>query len=146
MWEGGQVERRFLLYERADLPGSILPVDASPPPPTLKRRLERYVLAHVAAYPIAFLWAVASIPLTIHLFIRDIDALDGDMKAVGQLVVRHLAWPAGAAFALPHAFGIPWAFGSDPARWRRPTWTGIAAVAALGVLFGAASWLWLFLL
>ena len=107
--------------------------------------LTRYVIAHVAAYPIAFLWAVASIPLAIHLSVHDLDALHDDMHAIGQLIVRRLAWPAAAAFVLPHAIAVPWAFGRDPARLRRPTWIGIGALTALGVLFGAASWLWLVL-
>ncbi len=111
----------------------------------LLRRLERYVLAHAIAYPIAFLWAMASIPLAIHLNIRAIDALHDDLPAIGDYVVRKLAWPAGVVFVLPHLLGLPWAFGRDPARWRRPTWIGIGAVAAVGVLFGGASWLWLFL-
>ena len=111
----------------------------------LLRRLERYVLAHVAAYPIAFLWAVASIPLAIHLNARALDALNDDLPAVGDLVVRKLAWPAGAVFVLPHLFGIPWAFGRDPARWRWRTWIAIGGVAAVGLLFGAGSWLWLLL-
>ncbi len=121
------------------------PVDAPPPSRPLLRRFERYVLAHVASYPIAFLWAVASIPLAIQLSIRDIDALNQDMPAIGQLVVRRLAWPAGAVFALPHLFALPWAFGREPQRWRRRTWIGIAAVAGAGVVFGAGSWAWLFL-
>jgi hypothetical protein len=103
------------------------------------------VLAHVAGYPIALLWAVAAIPLTIHVFIRDINALDGDMPAVGQLVVRRIAWPAGVAFALPHAIALPWAFGREVPGRGRATWTGIAGVAGLGILAGGASWLWLLL-
>ena len=110
-----------------------------------EQALTRYVIAHVAAYPIAFLWAVASIPLAIHLSIHDLDAMHDDMDAIGKLIVRRLAWPAGAAFAIPHAIALPWAFGRDPARLRRPTWIGIGALGALGVLLGAASWLWLVL-
>jgi hypothetical protein len=84
-------------------------------------------------------------PLTIHLFHRELDALDDDMPAIGDFVVRRLAWPAGVAFALPHLLALPWAFGRRPARWRRLAWIGIAAVAAIGLALGAASWLWLFL-
>jgi hypothetical protein len=107
--------------------------------------MERYVLAHVASYPIAFLWAVAAIPITIHLLHRQLDALDDDMPAVGDFVVRRLAFPAGVAFTLPHLLALPWAFGRRPARFRRPAWIGIAALAAAGLAFGAASWLWLLL-
>jgi hypothetical protein len=121
------------------------PVDASPPSRPLLRRFERYVLAHVAGYPLAFLWAVAAIPLTIQLSIRDIDALHEDLPAIGQLVVHRVAGPAAVAFVLPHLFALPWAFGRDPARWRRPTWIGIAGVAVVGLVFGGGSWLWLFL-
>src|SRR5262249_6242507 len=119
--------------------------DAPPTSRPFLKRMERYVIAHVAAYPIAFLWAVAAIPLTIHLHIRELDALHDDMPAVGHVVVRHRASPVGAAFALPRLFALPWAFGRRPARFRRPAWIGIAAVAASGLLFAAASWLWLFL-
>jgi hypothetical protein len=120
-------------------------VEASPPARRGLRRFERFVLAHLAAYPIAFLWAIASIPLTIQLFIHDIDALHQDLPAIGQLVVNRVAGPAGVAFVLPHLFALPWAFGRDAARWRRPTWIGIAAVGGVGLVFGGASWLWLFL-
>lgn len=108
-------------------------------------RLERYILAHVAAYPIAFVWAAACIPIAIQLSLRDIDALNDDLHAIGQLVVRRLAWPAGVAFALPHVIALPWAFGPERARRARATWLCIAGVAVTGILVGAASWGWLFL-
>jgi hypothetical protein len=126
-------------------------MSAAPAPPVpgprllLLSRIERYVLAHITGYPIAFLWAMAAIPLTIQLSIRDLDALHDDMPAIGQLVVRRLLWPAAVVFALPHLFAIPWAFGRDPDRFRRRTWIAIGGLAAAGVLFGAVSWLWLFL-
>lgn len=119
--------------------------DDPPPSRPLLKRLERYVLAHVAGYPLTFLWAVAAIPLTIHLFIRDLDALNEDLPRIGDFVVRKLAWPAGAAFALPHLVALPWAFGRNPARWRRPVWIVIGAEAVAGVLFAGGSWLWLLL-
>jgi hypothetical protein len=129
-------------------------VDASPPAataapaPSWFRRIfaaaERLAVAHFLGYPIAFLWAVAAIPLTIHL---NADALDrlGDVDQVGQYVVRRLAWPAGAAFALAHTTAIPWLMARDPKRGLRLSLLSIGALAAVGVLGGAASWLWLFL-
>jgi hypothetical protein len=104
-------------------------------------RLSRGLLAHLAAYPIAFAWAVASIPLAIHLFVRDVDALHDDLPAIGQLITRRVAWPAGAAFVLAHLFALPWAFGARPEA--RAPWIGIASLAVAGVVFGAASWAWL---
>ncbi len=103
------------------------------------------MLAHLTGYPLAFLWAVASIPLAIHVFIRDLEALNDDMPAIGNFVVHRLAWPAGAAFVLPHLLGLPWAFSRRPERFRRITWGGIVAVGVAGLLFGAGSWLWLLL-
>jgi hypothetical protein len=105
----------------------------------------RYVLAHVAAYPVAFVWAAASIPIAIQLSARDVDALNDDLPAIGRLIVGRLAWPAGVAFALPHLIAVPWAFGGERARRGRAAWLGIAGVAAAGVLVGGASWGWLFL-
>ncbi len=67
------------------------------------------------------------------------------MNAVGQLIVRRLAWPAGVAFALPHVIGVPWAFGRDPVRARRVAWIGLGALVGIGVALGGASWLWLLL-
>jgi hypothetical protein len=108
-----------------------------------RRRLQRYAIAHGAAYPIAFAWAAASIPLVIHIFHNLLDSQDD--IAVGQFVVHKLAWPAGVAFALPHLLALPWAFGADTARWRRFAWIGIGAVAGTALVFGGASWLWLVL-
>jgi hypothetical protein len=109
----------------------------------LTRRLLRCVLPHLAAYPIALLWAVASMPLTIHLFARELLAQHDDVQAFGMFVVRRVAWPASVAFVLPHFLAIPWVFGRNPGLWRRWTWVGIAALAALGLAVGGASWGWL---
>jgi hypothetical protein len=106
-------------------------------------RFERFAIAHVVAYPIAFLWAVGSIPLAIHLFSRELMALQDDMQAVGQSVVHRVAWPAGAAFALVHLLALPWALVRTPGPLTRRTWAGIAGVAALGLVGGASGWLWL---
>jgi hypothetical protein len=103
----------------------------------------RFAFAHIVAYAVAFLWAAASIPVLIPLCIREIDALNGDKPAIGLLIAHRSLIPAGAAFVLPHLLAIPWIFGKDPPRWRRPTWIGIAAVAALGLVFGAGGWIWL---
>jgi hypothetical protein len=110
----------------------------------LKRRLERFAIAHAAAYPVAFVWAAASIPLAIHVLFHDLLDLEDD-TAVGRFVVTKLAWPAVVAFALPHLLALPWAFGGDDPRWRRLAFYGIGGEAAVGVLFGAVSWIWLML-
>jgi len=124
-------------------------MDASLPVPTRWRRVilgaERLAVAHLASYPLAFLWAVAAIPLTIHLFIHDIGKLDGDMDRIGRLVVGKLIWPAGAAFMTAHALGLPWAIGRDVKLGQRRCLLGLGIEAALGILCGAASWAWLWM-
>lgn len=111
----------------------------------VRRSFERAFLAHLLAYPLAFLTACAAIPLSIHLFITTIDRLGDDLPAIGQYIVRLTAWPAGALFVVAHALAIPWVFGRDPARGRRIFLRSVAALTALVVLAGAASWLWLWL-
>jgi hypothetical protein len=119
------------------------------PTTSLARRIlnvaERLAVAHFVGYPIAFLWAVAAIPLTIHLNAAAIDQIGGEMDRVGQFVVRRLAWPAGVAFALAHATAVPWIAASDAKRGQRISLLCLAALAVLGVIAGGASWLWLIL-
>ncbi len=111
-------------------------------PGRVGRFAARFAVAHFAGYPLAFLWAMAAIPLTIHLSIGELDALGSD-ELVGALVVHRLAWPAGAAFALAHAVGLPWALARDGARWQRRSLAGLAGLAAAGIAVGGASWIWL---
>lgn len=127
-------------------------MDASPPAaaaPSWPRRIfavaERLAVAHFLGYPIAFLWAVAAIPLTIHLNAAALDAMGNDLDRVGQYVVRRLVWPSGTAFVLAHATAVPWLIARDPRRGQRRTLLALGALAALGVLSGGASWLWLLL-
>jgi hypothetical protein len=120
-------------------------VDALPWPRRLFRAVERVAVAHFAGYPLALLWAVAAIPLTIHLNARALDQLGGDEHAIGDYVVRRLAWPAGAAFVLSHGAAIPWLLARDPSVGVRRCLGILAGLAALGVLSGAASWAWLLL-
>lgn len=106
---------------------------------------ERLAVAHFVGYPLAFVWAVAAIPLTIHLSIGAIDQLDGDMSRIGDLIVRRVAWPAGGAFAAAHVMAIPWLVAADPKVGQRRTLLGLAGLGVLGVVFGGVSWLWLML-
>jgi len=135
------------------------PMDASPstpvtasitaPRPSWWRRLfavfERLAVAHFAAYPIAFLWAAAAIPLTIHLSVHSVDELGGDLDSIGQFVVRRLVWPAGAAFLLAHVMGLLWVLSRDAMRGQRRCLIGLGGLAGVGVVGGALSWGWLLL-
>lgn len=106
--------------------------------------VERSMVGHIFAYPVAVVWAMASIPLAIHLFIHEIDLLP-DQQAVGQLVVRRVAWPAGAAFVLVHLASLLWSFAADPALGFKRFIKALAGIAVTGALFGVASWAWLML-
>lgn len=109
----------------------------------LRQTIERLAVAHFVAYPIAFLWAVGAIPLTIHLSVHDLDALNGDELAIQKLIVRRLAWPAAAAFATAHVAVAPWLAIEDTKRGLRVFLILIACVAGMGLLAGGGSWLWL---
>ena len=112
-------------------------------PPRI-RIIERLMVGHVFAYPVAVVWAMASIPLTIHIFIREIDQLT-DKEGMGQFVVYRVAWPAGAAFVLVHLASALWAFAPEPALGFKRFIKAFAQIAAAGVLFGLGSWGWLML-
>jgi hypothetical protein len=120
-------------------------MDAPPWHRRILRVAERVAVAHFAGYPLAFVWAVAAIPLTIHLSVRDLDALGGDPDAVGHLVVRRLVWPAGAVFALAHGAALPWILARDARAGQRRCLAILGALGALGLLAGGGSWLWLML-
>lgn len=110
--------------------------------PPWRKRVERLVAGHFFAYPIAVVWAMASIPLAIHLFIHEIDLLP-DKEAMGQLVVRRVAWPAGAAFVLVHLAAALWAFAAEPAAGFKRFIRATAGIAVVGALFALGSWGWL---
>lgn len=107
----------------------------------------RLFIAHVLAYPLAFVAAVAAMPVAIHLSFETIEALVAehgrDVTIVGHYVVRLVAWPAGLAFALPHLSVIPYALDRGGHRARRAHWVVLGAVAALILAAGGISWVWL---
>jgi hypothetical protein len=112
------------------------------PKPRSRVLVERLAAGHFFSYPLAVLWAAAAIPLAIHLFHEELDALHGD-DAVGARVVRLVAWPAGAVFVLGHAASLFWAFGRDADRGFHRYLRGVAALGIAGLVVGAASWIWL---
>jgi len=111
---------------------------------SLRLLVERLAVAHFVAYPIAFLTAVAAIPLAMYLHLEELERL-GDANAIGMAAVRLVAWPAGIAFLLAHVSVARWAFGRDEVRGRRWFLRAVGALAGAIVLFGSASWLWLYL-
>ena len=119
----------------------------------LRRAAPRLLLAHALAYPQAFAWAMAAIPLSI-VAVPEAALSDASVDVVVQIVLRKLAWPAIGVFVVEHVAALPWAFARDAAsdglagassvvRARRRFWLATAALFAVALLGGGASWLWL---
>ncbi len=105
--------------------------------------IARFVAGHLFAYPLAFLWAVASMPLVTHLNFNQLEAIAKDEKAIGDFVLHRVAWPAGIVFALLHLCALIWALAQKHPRSHWAFFGGFGLILATGILFGAASWIWL---
>jgi hypothetical protein len=110
-----------------------------------RRFIERLAVGHVFGYPLSFLWAVASMPLAIHLHFDRLEKLEHDVEAMGKAVVHLVAWPAGVVFVLSHVFALAWALSREKRRGQWIFFGGFGVILGAGVLFGGGSWLWLFL-
>jgi hypothetical protein len=103
----------------------------------------RLGIAHLLAYPIAFAWAVASIPPFI-VTLPPSFLVSAPVDGVVQVVLHRLAWPSIAVFVLEHVVVVPWAVrGTD--RARRFFFVSTAAITGIAILGGGAFWLWLVL-
>ena len=126
---------------------------ADAPSAKVPRALVCFGAAHLAAYPIAAVWAIGLVPAMLPLLDDAIRvAGDGDsailgvpMPADAAVVVKAMLELGLAVFALVHAAGFVWFFAKAPADGRRRfAWIAGGALAA-GVVLGGASWLWLVL-
>jgi hypothetical protein len=105
--------------------------------------IARFIAGHLFAYPLAFVWSVASMPLVTHLNIEQLERLANNDKAVGEFVLQRVAWPAGTVFVLLHIAALIWAIAQKHPRAQWAFFGGFGVILASGVLFGAASWIWL---
>ena len=103
----------------------------------------RFIAGHLFAYPLAFIWSVASMPLVTHLNFAQLDSISSNEKAIGEFVLHHVAWPAGVVFVLLHIAALIWAIAQRHPRAQWAFFGGFGVLLASGVLFGAASWIWL---
>lgn len=106
--------------------------------------IARFVAGHVFAYPLAFLWAVATMPIVMHLNFNQLEAMAHDEKALSDHILRHVAWPAGFVFALLHLCALVWALAQKYPRSHWAFFGGFGVILGSGVLLGAGSWIWLF--
>ncbi len=105
--------------------------------------IARFIAGHLFAYPLAFLWAVASMPVVTHLNFKQLDNIANNDKAIGEFVLHRVAWPAGVVFLLLHIAALIWAIAQKYPRAQWAFFGGFGVILASGVLFGAASWIWL---
>jgi hypothetical protein len=105
----------------------------------------RFVAGHIFAYPLAFVWAIASMPLAMHLHFDKLAPLEGQDQVIGEYVVRLVAWPAGVVFVLLHLCALVWAIEQRREKSQWFFFGGFGGLLVTGILFGAASWLWLLL-
>lgn len=108
-----------------------------------KRTFAAFVAAHMLAYPIAAVWAAgAVVPILARMPPREL------ATATQADAVRHvlgaLLWPSIALFVGLHLTAIPWMRDAQGTRGVKVT-LGLNALAlALGLVFAAAAWGWLF--
>jgi hypothetical protein len=105
--------------------------------------LARFIAGHLFAYPLAFVWSVASMPLVTHLNFAELERFAHNDKAVGEFVLHRVAWPAGVVFVLLHIAALIWAIAQKHPRAQWAFFGTFGVILASGVLFGAASWIWL---
>jgi hypothetical protein len=95
------------------------------------------------AYPIALPWAVAAIPIVIHLRIDELSVMT-DERALSSMILRLVALPTAAAFALAHAVAIPWIREARPgatSTWGKRAFVVTAiALGLLGVAAAVVGW------
>jgi hypothetical protein len=110
-----------------------------------RRFLERLAVGHFFGYPLAFLWAVASMPVAIHWNHEQLERIGDDQELMGQIILHVVAWPAGVVAVLSHLCAIGWGLSGDDSRGKYIYLGGFGVMLAIGVLFGAGSWIWLYL-
>ncbi|MEZ4229782.1 MAG: hypothetical protein R3B89_11470 [Polyangiaceae bacterium] len=153
-------------------------IDQQPEPrPSAWLRLrwfgERYMLAHLSAYPVGVVSAMASIPLALmvrgeevkrasatgahsELLRRVAQDMQLDPLAAAQMeiVMQFVLLCALLTLVVPHLTALPWAWAastrpsvtrSDPRLAQRLRWfiVSMLVLAALWALVGAIGWIWL---
>lgn len=159
--------------QREPSPAEASNVDA----PSLWLRLrwfgERYMLAHLSAYPVGVISAMAAIPLALMVRgeqVRQATATGAHSELLRQVAQDMQLDPLAAAqleivmefvmacalvtLLIPHLTALPWAWAAstrqgasprDPKLAKRLKWFigSMAALAGIWVIVGAIGWIWL---
>jgi hypothetical protein len=107
-----------------------------------KQIVLRFFVGHALAYPIATVWAFASVPALV-IGIASQVGLTLDDETVAHRVLVGVAWPALGAFLLTHVAGLVWGLDSNEQRGRRRFFVATALLGVIPLVLGGASWIWL---
>ncbi len=99
----------------------------------------RLMIGHMVAYPIAFLWAAASVPVLIWMFDEELFRI-ADEADMARFLTMKMLYPAALAALVAHGVALPWAFMKDETRGKRWFLWALGALAGVGLLFGAVGW------
>jgi hypothetical protein len=102
----------------------------------------RVFIAHLIAYPIAFVWALGSIPLVIVGVVAAMGTSLDDAVIAHHVLLR-LLWPVVPAALLAHLAGVVWGLDRNEKRGRRLFIVTMAVLGAVPVVVGGVSWIWL---
>jgi hypothetical protein len=99
----------------------------------------RFMVGHMAAYPVAVIYAIGMIPLAL-ASLRGSDVLEHRIRVTLEVVLR-AGLPSLAAFGIVHALAIPWMRTEGEGERQRRFFLGVTlALVVLGLLGGAAAW------
>jgi hypothetical protein len=99
----------------------------------------RFMVGHMAAYPVAVVYAVAMIPLAL-ASLRGTDVMEHRLRVTLEVLLR-AGLPALAAFGVIHALAVPWMRAPGDGDRQRRFFLGVTlALLLLGLLGGATAW------
>lgn len=105
--------------------------------------IARFIAGHLFSIPLAFVWAVAAIPLIIHRNFKQLLQMEGQDKTIGDFIAWQTIWPGIAVFVLLNICAFIWGIAQRHPKSQYIFLGGFGVILASGVLFGAASWIWL---
>ncbi len=105
--------------------------------------IARFTAGHIFAIPLAFVWAVATMPLIIYRSFDELLRLEGQDEVIGQFIAWKTLWPGVAVFVLLNICAFIWAVTQRHPKSQYVFLGGFGVILASGVLFGATSWIWL---
>lgn len=116
---------------------------AESPNDRAKRLLGGFVVAHMAAYPVTFVWAAGAV-VPVLARVPAATLANASREAVVRDVLAALVAPSLAIFVLLHVAAVPWMRDRAGARGKKLTLAVLGVALVLGAVFALATWGWLF--